>query len=300
MKPLFLILALLPFSAHALEGTRGGGDDIGLEFQSELNAALNAIKASDPELEAQIAGLGLDTLYAAGGARALVIDDAQKLVVDGALQDCVAVSDTSTLVTTITRARWHALTSLRLKEGIALHEALVLKKVEATGQYSLSGKFLARFGIAADSLLSGNPFPSVGPGKVLTIDCKPKKSWDMKGSRLLELFLVFDGKRGLQDPVLVAKYDYDVGLPGGPDAFEAELDSDTPGKVLYRIGGSLDNSFSSYTISLDAISFDFKALTLGATGNGIAADHFTPRRGFNQTPVTHDLNCKITNTPPKG
>jgi hypothetical protein len=100
---------------------------------------------------------------------------------------------------------WQALTSLRLKEGIALHEALVLKKIESTCQYSLSGKFLARFGIAADSLLSGNPFPSVGPGKVLTIDCKPRKSWDMKGSRLLELFLVFDGKRGLQDPVRVAK-----------------------------------------------------------------------------------------------
>ncbi|MGZ3656583.1 MAG: hypothetical protein ACXVCS_13570 [Bdellovibrionota bacterium] len=300
MKTSILLMAILLTPLAHAEGTRGGGDDIGLEFQGELNAALDEIKASDPSLEAQVANLQLDTLYARDGASALVIDEDQKISVGGKVQDCVAVSDTSTMITTITRARWNDLKSLHLKEGIALHEALVLKKVEATGQYPISGKFLAHFGIAADSLLSGNPFPSTALGKVLTVDCKPRKPWNIKGMPVNELFLVFDGKRGLQDPALVASRTINPTLPGGPESYQATLDSDTPGKITYLIGYSFDGSFSSWAVNLDYITFDFKALTLGAVGNGVATEHVVPVRGISVTPVTHSLSCKITNNPPKG
>ena len=265
-----------------------------------LNAALDEVQAAGGDLWTDLSNLHLDSIYDPGSAQALVVDETQTVVVGNVSQDCVATSDTVSMITRITRSRWKDIASLHVKEGIALHEALVLKRIEGTGHYPISSKFLARFGIAPASLLSGNPEPSVGLGKVLTVQCKPKARWRVDaGDDVKNLYLVFDGTRGLMDPALVVTYRTDSGLPPLLDSIEATLDSDTPGKINYRIGASLGGGFAISPLSLSFLTFDFKAMTIGTAGNGSASEKVQAMRGIDRTPVTHDLSCLITDSPPK-
>lgn len=292
---LILIFAVSSMNVFADmgEGTRGGADDIGLEFQSMLNMALIQLK-SMPDLHAKIKHLKLESLYKPGGARAITIDEVQKLRIDGKEQDCVATSDWSDNITRITRGRWKEIVSIRLKMGIALHEALVLKKLEFTGQYPISGKFLANLGLDPSALISGNPLPSTLIGKVMTIHCKFDKPWRISGGdRVKELYLVYDGKIGIQDPTLVLLYNTDMGLPAmGPQTEEFRLDSDTPKNIQYR-------PIPSSSIAIDLLQFDFANLKIGLKGRGKVTLYAEPKRGFNVIRPVYDLQCQITDAPPE-
>lgn len=300
---LWLTALACAFAAHG-EGTRGGGDDMGLEFQGLLDAALNEIQAGGGALQAQVVGLHLDTLYGPGGARALMTPDLQTVTVDGVTQDGVASSDTGSLLTLVNRARWKDIVSIHLRQGIALHEALVLKQIESTGQYPISGKYLAQFGLLAESLITGQPLPVTTKDHILTVECTPTKFWRVDaGDDVAKLYLVFDGSKGLQDPVVVITYHTGIGLPPMTSTLNAALDSDTPGKILYRMGEDVMDAHGVIEFgpaSLAALSFDFKALKLGSVGHGVATDHVEARRGISVLRPAHNLNCKVTDQPPTG
>lgn len=290
---LFFIFSSSAAFAFREEGTRGGGDDIGLEFQSKLSLALEDLKSMG-DLYAQVKDLGLESLYSPGHARAITIEEAQTLSIDGKSQDCVATSDLSDFITRITRARWKEIVSISVKKAIALHEALVLREVERTGQYPISGPYLARLGIDSSALISGNPLPSTAIGKVLTIDCKLEKPLRVSaGDRIERIYLVFDGKKGIQDPAFIAVYNTDDGLPPlGDLTSEFLLDSDTPKNIQYRPGQGKNTG-------VDLLTFDFKALVLGAKGRGRMYMYAEPKRGYNVIRPVYDLQCKITDSPPE-
>lgn len=294
-----LALTLARTSYGGNESSAGGGDDIGLEFQSLISRALSVTKTLDPKLFSELSQFNLEQVYSPSGARALVIDEIQSLAIDGKSQDCVAVSDPDTRSTTITRSRWQQIKSTHLKQAIALHEALVLLKIEQTGRYPYSGRFLGLFNLASESLISGT-LDLKTPKETLAIHCTPTRYWRVNAAAsVAKLYLVFNGKNGISDPTLILAYRIDQGIPGGNDAQRAHLDSEDSGKIVFLGGESLNGSRLSW-MTIEKLTLNFNKLSVGTKGSALAREFdWDSIPGMESPDLTHKLNCVVTNKLPK-
>jgi hypothetical protein len=119
----------------------GGGDDLGLKFQASVVSALNNMKASDPETHAKIHAVAEAALKR---AKFVVVDDTLDVGVKDLIQNSVAVNFPETGLIMINRTRWEAVKDSSVEEGISLHEVLSLEKLEQTGMYPYSAKYVVK------------------------------------------------------------------------------------------------------------------------------------------------------------
>jgi hypothetical protein len=146
MKKFSLVmLAIVAFAnnAHAWKET-GGGDEIALEFQRAFANAVRAVK------EGKVTGAftAEDLQQTARDSRIFVVDDALLVTLDGSIQNSIAVNEPAKGLIRINRARWNRLKDERLKEAVALHEVLSLRRIEHTGDYSYSARYLEAYGLS--------------------------------------------------------------------------------------------------------------------------------------------------------
>ncbi len=144
-----IILAMTSVT-HAFleEGTRGGGDNVALEFQQALISAIQESK-SDPQLNKFFTENNI--IGTASRAKIVVVDDALDIKVKDLIQNSVAVNIPAEQKILINRQRWTEVQERRIRNAIALHEVLSLKKIEQTGFYPYSSKYLALVGSSVNS-----------------------------------------------------------------------------------------------------------------------------------------------------
>jgi hypothetical protein len=119
----------------------GGGDDVGLEFQASLNTALKTLSKNDPQTYQMLLNEGLASAMSL--AKYIVVDDTLLVDVKDLVQNSVAVNVPDQLTILINRSRWKALRGQPiLMSGIALHEMNSLLKIESTGMYAISSRYV--------------------------------------------------------------------------------------------------------------------------------------------------------------
>jgi len=146
MKTMFKILVVLVATispAFAWKET-GGGDEVALDFQRAFSNAVGAVKAG------KIAGAftAEDLQQTAKDSRVLVVEDRLVVTFNGIAQDSIAANTPSKGIIQINRSRWKNLRDDRLKEAVALHEVLSLRRIESTGDYSYSARYLEAYGLS--------------------------------------------------------------------------------------------------------------------------------------------------------
>lgn len=128
----------------------GGGDDDGIKFQKTIQDALEKLKLRVPEAYKFLKNYQLATF--AEKVKVIVVDDALDVAVKGYIQNSVAVNLPETGVILLNRSRLNEIHDTNLMEAIALHEILSLKKLESTGVYSISAKYLSAQGASLKEL----------------------------------------------------------------------------------------------------------------------------------------------------
>ena len=296
-----LMLPLLVYAGN--ESSAGGGDDIGIEFQSLIIRALDEISTLDPKLSAKLKPLGLESIYAPGSGQALVIDEEQELTVEGKKQSCVALSYPDKMKTTITRKRWESIKSIHVKQAIALHEALVLKKIEGTGHYQLSARYLSYFNLAGESVVTGVP-DLKKTSAPLAIHCAPSDLWKIdSGTSVKNIYVVFNGKKGLSDPTIYFRFATERGLPGfGLTAQKGHLDQEDQGKLSFLGGESYLVGGRISPLKLDKITLGFSKINIGSKGMATATVRDDSEKAPGLEPAqgpSYRLNCFVINELPK-
>lgn len=157
--PAFLSLAI-QFQANAVGFTvRGGGDEVGLEFQSVFNVAMSIVENNN-DLNKYFDFKKLQNL----SVELAVVE--QELVVEvspGIFQNSVAANYPTIKLIEINRAKWSGLSEIALKQGLALHEMLSLIGVEKTGTYPISSKYVAKFGVSNSKFLASLGWATSAP-----------------------------------------------------------------------------------------------------------------------------------------
>ncbi|RYZ97950.1 MAG: hypothetical protein EOP11_21330 [Proteobacteria bacterium] len=134
-----------------------------LDFQRAFSNAVRAVK------EGKFSGpiTTEDLLETARDAQIFVVEDSLLVTLDGSIQSSIATNDPDKLLIRINRMRWERLKDERLKEAVALHEVLSLRRIERTGNYAQSARYLEAFGISPWLISGTKEDPSLDP--------KPKK-----------------------------------------------------------------------------------------------------------------------------
>lgn len=161
MKTNYLVLsALLGLgfvgNVHASTGGRGGGHDVGLDFRSSTEQAiddLNKMREAFPELDLE----NLKTTLA--NTDVLVTSDPLFVELNGIRQDSVATNqrDPHSMIT-VNDQKWTLIDRIAIKRGLGLHEVLSLAGLEHTGDYHLTQKYVVKFGL---KILSNGTFVDV-------------------------------------------------------------------------------------------------------------------------------------------
>ena len=162
MKIIIFVLLISFSGLFAQAGTEGhGGDEVGIQFQQAFRAGmLEILKRPD-----FIPLANLKSLAALEGtAKILVIDcPANKkcpvnffVSINGVPQESIAINDPDNQIIFINRTRWNQVRNVHVLEAIALHEMLSLLKLEDTGKYEISGRYLSIYGWNSESIL--HPF----------------------------------------------------------------------------------------------------------------------------------------------
>lgn len=178
--------------------TGGGGDEVGLDFQRALQNSLENMRTKMPELYQSLEKHQLDDV--ATSAKIIVVDEALNVEVKDLLQTSVAVNLPESSTILVNRSRWNALTDNKLKESIALHEILSLKKVESTGSYPVSSKYISREGTSSKKLESSLKVNSIKQIQTLAPEAKPyevlKELFSQASSPITDEDLIrFSGKQ---------------------------------------------------------------------------------------------------------
>jgi hypothetical protein len=164
---IFICIVLTLLCSETLAGgvsIRGGANSAGLGLVEAFRVALAEIKANFPDLQAQIADLNLDALPESTSV--IGVPTPLKVPAGEGFQDSVADNDYSSNIR-VNEGRWGETSSDRIRQAIALHEFLCLKKVESTGHYPISSAYLAKFHMQNDAqiLISGRD-PVLGSRQV--------------------------------------------------------------------------------------------------------------------------------------
>ena len=145
VSSIFLLSLSMTNSYAAVgSGVKGGGDEVGLEFQASFNTALENLKTNNSPAYNVIYHSDIKDIFKK--AKIITVDDALDVTVKDLIQTSVAINIPSTNTVMINRSRWNNITDFYLKEAIALHEILSLVKLEQTGSYPYSAQYLAMMG----------------------------------------------------------------------------------------------------------------------------------------------------------
>ncbi|WP_413577751.1 hypothetical protein ACLVWU_04785 [Bdellovibrio sp. HCB290] len=146
-----LILATLLFGlqSHAIiiggDHAGNGGNDVGIEFESAFNRAINNIKRSNiPGME-RLAQMDL-TPYLTE-LKVIVVNEPLEVTVGNQTQECVAINYRIQQTVKVNSTKWKEIRSESVKEGIALHEILSLVGLEESGKYTHSARYLSFFSV---------------------------------------------------------------------------------------------------------------------------------------------------------
>lgn len=127
----------------------GGGDEVGLKFQSVIQTALQNLKSWNnsffTEHEKQIE-MTIERM------KIIVVDDTLDVKLKGLIQASVAVNFPEFNLIIVNRVRWKNIQEAALLEGIALHEVLSLMEIEMTGFYPISSKYVSSSGVQSTRL----------------------------------------------------------------------------------------------------------------------------------------------------
>lgn len=133
----FSALILLGYSLSFATGTeRGGGDELGLNFQA--TAAQAIVKLQTHKLSQQDSA---QLKFILEHARYIVVNEAQFVSLGGRpdiVQESAATNDKKAQIIYINRAKWLGITDVQLRRRMALHELLGLAGLESTGDYHIS------------------------------------------------------------------------------------------------------------------------------------------------------------------
>ncbi|KYG66677.1 hypothetical protein AZI86_06425 [Bdellovibrio bacteriovorus] len=135
-----IVVLSLSWSWASGTSVRGGGDDVGLEFQSAFMFALQDIRLNHQDLYSQIAPSGV--YQVALQTKIFVFDG--PLFLDDTTQDqnVVALNDPSNYSIALSRPRWEQILDKNVQRGVALHEVLSLVGLEGSGRYPYSATYL--------------------------------------------------------------------------------------------------------------------------------------------------------------
>jgi hypothetical protein len=125
-----------------------GGDPTAIEFIHHADEAIQAIE-QNPVLFPEIKGHPLRAILQQ--AKILVTDQVLMVERNGVQQESVAVNWASPDTITINRSSWQAIKAWQMKDAVALHEILGLAKIENTGVYSVSHRYLDLPGVYCKS-----------------------------------------------------------------------------------------------------------------------------------------------------
>lgn len=132
-------------------GVGGGGDEIALEFQQYAAQALKDIQ-SQPEAFQKYSLKEISSILS--DIQIVVVDESLDVETNELIQNSVAVNIPDKNLIFVNRARWKAVEDVRMKKAISLHELLSLKKIEQTGYYPFSSKYLNSLGVSSKALVS--------------------------------------------------------------------------------------------------------------------------------------------------
>jgi len=121
----------------------GGGSDVGLDFKSAIDEAVQDLQRFFPSIYQDLLKQGLTKKI--DNALLIVVDEALNVVVQELVQNSVAFFIPELQIILINGEKWKRLASLpnkNLKKSTALHEILGLLGIEKTGKYPISSKFL--------------------------------------------------------------------------------------------------------------------------------------------------------------
>jgi len=121
----------------------GGGSDVGLDFKSAIDEAVQDLRRFFPDIYQDL--LRKDLLTTVDNALLIAVDDALNVVIQELVQDSVAFFIPELQIILINRDKWKQLANLpnkNLRKSTALHEILGLMKIEKTGKYPISSKYL--------------------------------------------------------------------------------------------------------------------------------------------------------------
>lgn len=146
-----LLMTTPSFAAIPMEGSgvRGGGDELGLEFSVAAQAAILEAGRLDAGLAAVLQSA--DAAKIAATMEIIATDAPLVEFSKGSYQEFVAINEPARGRVYVNRDRWAALGEIG-RRGIALHEVLSLARLEETGRYDHSARYLALLGVDAGVL----------------------------------------------------------------------------------------------------------------------------------------------------
>lgn len=149
-RSFFCIVIGLTCAMSRAEGTRGGGDEVALEFHAAFQQAKQNLLVRQPDLVTSQEWSQLDIKLAE--ARILVVNRPLLVTLNGVVQESIATNNPVDNTIEINRTRWKAITDNHLKEAVTLHEIRSLLGLESTGHYPVSGRYLALFALSPSDL----------------------------------------------------------------------------------------------------------------------------------------------------
>jgi len=139
-------------NAKAFNGSEGvgGGDEVGLEFQRALQDVIAEVQSTMPNLYQKLEENNFSKIVA--NTKVVVADEGLGVEYLAYIQDSVAANIPETATVLVNRQRWIAIQEYKVKKAIAFHEVLSLAKLEETGSYVISSKYLANQGMTPEYL----------------------------------------------------------------------------------------------------------------------------------------------------
>jgi hypothetical protein len=128
----------------------GGGDEVGLEFQRALQDVIAELQSTMPNLYQKLEENNFSKTVA--NTKVVVADEGLGVEYLAYIQDSVAANIPETVTVLVNRQRWIAIQEYKVKKAIAFHEALSLAKLEETGSYVISSRYLANQRMTAEYL----------------------------------------------------------------------------------------------------------------------------------------------------
>jgi hypothetical protein len=137
-KSISLVFSLAWLSAacvSAFAGPRdsGGGNDLGLDFESEAMRGIQNLSSAeaDDTLKQKMRAVVASTKF-------IVVNQDLYVKINGDTQPALVINDPSANTVTINGNAWPKLSSEPQRQSLAVHEVLSLMKIESTGDYHIS------------------------------------------------------------------------------------------------------------------------------------------------------------------